>query len=107
MKLTRLLIAPALLGVGLGGGLAAQEGKPAKAATPAKAGTAAVKLTQPVKQDPGSAEQQAKYQKNYAEKLEKEFIAYGGWITDWDVARKKAKAEGKQIFAYFSRSYAP
>jgi hypothetical protein len=46
---------------------------------------------------------QAKYEK----KLSKEFVEYGGWITDYDVARATAKKEGKVLFVYFSRSYAP
>jgi len=46
---------------------------------------------------------QAKYEK----KLQKDFVSYGGWITDYDVARETAKKEGKVIFAYFSRSYSP
>ena len=50
---------------------------------------------------------QADYQAKYEKKLEKEFISFGGWITDYDVARERAKAEGKMIFAYFSRSYSP
>lgn len=52
-------------------------------------------------------DQQAKYQASYDKKLEKEFVSFGGWITDYDVARERAKKEGKLIFAYFSRSYAP
>ncbi len=43
----------------------------------------------------------------YEQKLEHEFIEHGGWITDFDQARAKAKAEDKAIFVYFSRSYAP
>lgn len=54
-------------------------------------------------QDSRQEEFQAKYEK----KLEKEFISYGGWITDYDMARERAEKEGKLIFAYFSRSYSP
>lgn len=43
---------------------------------------------------------------NYEEKLHKEFISYGGWITDYDQARELAAKEKKFIFAYFTRSYA-
>ncbi len=105
MQATRILIAPALAAVVLGAGLAAQSATPAKRAT---TGTPAVKLQPaPAAQAQDPAEQQAQYKENYAKKLEKEFIAFGGWITDYDVARKKAKAEGKVLFTYFSRSYAP
>ena len=43
----------------------------------------------------------------YEEKLTHEFIEHGGWITDYDAARAKAKEEDKVLFVYFSRSYAP
>ena len=46
-------------------------------------------------------------QDRYEKKLAKEFIEYGGWITDYDAARTKAKEEGKVLFVYFSRSYSP
>ena len=45
------------------------------------------------------------------EKLEKKlaepFLKNGKWYTDYDVAREEAKKNGKLIFAYFTRSYAP
>lgn len=40
-------------------------------------------------------------------KLAKPFVANGGWETDYDKAREAAKASGKVIFAYFTRSYSP
>lgn len=43
----------------------------------------------------------------YEEKLAQDWVKHGGWITDYDEARAKAKEEGKVLFAYFSRSYAP
>ncbi|MBC8327914.1 MAG: hypothetical protein ISR76_07485 [Planctomycetes bacterium] len=102
MLVQKKWIAAAVAGLALGGGLAAQ------AATPAKTGVPAAKIQPAPKQDAQDpAEQQAKFQASYAEKLKKEFIAHGGWITDWEAARAKAKAEGKVIFTYFSRSYAP
>ena len=52
-------------------------------------------------------DKQAEFKAKYEEKLEKEFISYGGWITDYDMARERAEKEGKMIFAYFSRSYSP
>lgn len=54
---------------------------------------------------PASA--QDDYQAKYEKKLAKEFISFGGWTTDYDEARARAKKEGKMIFAYFSRSYSP
>jgi hypothetical protein len=50
---------------------------------------------------------QAKYRANYEKKLTSNFITDGGWVLDYDAARAKAKAEGKLIFAYFTRSYSP
>ncbi len=40
-------------------------------------------------------------------KLESPFLKNAPWVLDYDQARAKAKAEGKVIFAYFTRSYAP
>ena len=39
-------------------------------------------------------------------KLQEKWLVDGGWQTDYDVAREEAKKADKQIFAYFSRSYA-
>ena len=52
-------------------------------------------------------DKQAEYRASYEKKLAKEFISYGNWMLDYDAARAKAKAEGKLLFTYFSRSYAP
>lgn len=43
---------------------------------------------------------------NYEAKLAKEFVAFGGWITDYDQARALAAKEKKFLFTYFTRSYA-
>jgi len=40
-------------------------------------------------------------------KLKKPFVDYGGWETDYDAARTRARKEGKVLFVYFSRSYSP
>lgn len=40
-------------------------------------------------------------------KLEGEWLKNAAWITDYDEARAEAKATGKPVFAYFTRSYAP
>lgn len=40
------------------------------------------------------------------EKLAKEVFKKAPWGFDYDAARKQAKAEGKLILAYFTRSYA-
>ena len=54
-----------------------------------------------------SAPRQDALQEKYEHKLSLEFVAYGGWLTDYDQARAKAKEEGKVLFTYFSRSYSP
>jgi len=54
-----------------------------------------------------AAQDQADLRARYEEKLSHDFVGYGGWITDYDEARAKAKAENKVLFVYFSRSYAP
>jgi len=54
-----------------------------------------------------SQDSQADMVAKYEAKLKADYIPFGGWITDYDEARAKAAAEGKLIFAYFSRSYAP
>src|SRR6476659_4243390 len=38
--------------------------------------------------------------------LAEEWLKKAPWITDYDKARDAAKASGKTIFAYFTRSYA-
>ncbi len=53
------------------------------------------------------AAKQAELQAKYDKKITKEFISYGHWMLDYDKARAKAKAEGKLLFTYFSRSYSP
>lgn len=40
-------------------------------------------------------------------KLESRFLTKADWILDYDEAKRIAKQEGKLIFTYFSRSYAP
>ncbi|HEX9793154.1 MAG TPA: hypothetical protein VGC54_04145 [Planctomycetota bacterium] len=84
---------PALLPASLllCGGLAAQDAKPA------------AKITPPVKQQGPT---QAELIDLAAAKLAKDFIPFGGWVTDYDQARARAKQEGKVLFVYFTRSYA-
>ena len=40
-------------------------------------------------------------------KLAEAWVSQADWETDFATARERAKKEGKMIFAYFSRSYAP
>ncbi len=56
---------------------------------------------------PASAQDTAALKEKYEKKLQLPFLEHGGWLTDFDAAKEKAKAEGKLIFVYFSRSYSP
>ena len=40
-------------------------------------------------------------------KLREPFVSKAPWVLDYAEAMKKAKAEKKIIFAYFTRSYSP
>lgn len=41
------------------------------------------------------------------QKLQEAFLANGDWALSFAAAKKRAKAEGKLIFGYFTRSYSP
>jgi len=41
------------------------------------------------------------------EKLAKPFVAEGLWLLDYEAALAQASAEGKLVFVYYTRSYAP
>lgn len=56
----------------------------------------------PAAQDPQDA-----LREKFTKKLESEFLAKADWVTDYDVARAKAKEQGKLILGYFTRSYSP
>ena len=51
--------------------------------------------------------QQAVYRAKFEEKLRQDFVAFGGWMSDYGRARARAEAEDKLLFLYFTRSYAP
>ena len=55
---------------------------------------------------PGQQSQESLIQKR-DHKLAAEWLKSAPWITDYDQARAQAKASGKLIFAYFTRSYSP
>ena len=40
-------------------------------------------------------------------KMAKSFVKNVDWVTEFDKAKDKAAADGKLIFAYFTRSYDP
>lgn len=41
------------------------------------------------------------------QKLDEAFLKNGDWTLSFADAKKRAKAEGKLIFGYFTRSYSP
>jgi hypothetical protein len=51
--------------------------------------------------------QQEDLKKSYESKIAEDWFVKGGWSDDYDAVRARAKEEGKIIFAYFSRTYAP
>lgn len=69
-----------------------------------KAGASLVPQGARARRKPPTTEQ---LKQRYEEALKSPFIAKGHWVLDYDEARARAKREGKLIFAYFSRSYAP
>ena len=92
----RLLLAvPALAVFAIG-----QE--PAKPGTPVPA-----QALRPAAGAPQGQPDQATMKKNRDEKLAKDFLKAAPWHTDYAKAKAQAKKDGKLIFTYFSRSYAP
>ena len=55
----------------------------------------------------GQERSQDEYRRLRAETLAKEVFKKAPWLQDYDAARETAKKEGKLIFAYFTRSFAP
>jgi len=50
---------------------------------------------------------QGDLERKLAKKLEGSWVKNAAWITDFGQAKKAARKSGKQIFAYFTRSYSP
>jgi hypothetical protein len=80
----------------------AQEKKPgAKPAKPVRA----IRLT--AAGMGGAPPTQEELEKRHAAKLADPWVKNANWITDYDEAKAAAAESDKQIFAYFTRSYAP
>ena len=43
----------------------------------------------------------------YQHKIERPFVTVGGWLVDYEAALARARDEGKVVFVYYTRSYAP
>ncbi len=50
---------------------------------------------------------QAELKQRLTKKLEGAWIKNAAWNFDYDKALQESTASGKQVFAYFTRSYAP
>jgi hypothetical protein len=46
-------------------------------------------------------------QEKLQSKLAQPFVSNVPWVTDYEEALRRAKQEGKLVFAYFTRSYYP
>jgi hypothetical protein len=55
----------------------------------------------------GASARAGELEDRLAKKLAEPFVTKAAWVLDFDEAKKKAKEDGKVIFAYFSRSFAP
>ncbi len=55
----------------------------------------------------GAQDANAALQEKYEKKLQKEFVSKIAWAHSFEEARATAKKEGKLVFGYFTRSYAP
>ena len=53
------------------------------------------------------AQDDARMEKNYQEKLQKKFVKKIEWVTTLAEARKISVKKGLPILAYFTRSYSP
>ena len=53
------------------------------------------------------AQDDARMEKNYQEKLQKKFVKKIEWVTTLAEARKISEKKGLPILAYFTRSYSP
>ena len=54
-----------------------------------------------------AAQDAAELERRYQHKLEARFLERVEWVTDLELAKQRAQAEDRLIFAYFTRSYAP
>ncbi|MAE77136.1 MAG: hypothetical protein CMJ85_09730 [Planctomycetes bacterium] len=55
----------------------------------------------------GKAPNQKELKEKFDAKLAEKWVTNAAWITDYDKAKATAGASGRQIFGYFTRSYAP
>ena len=55
----------------------------------------------------GADDKQADLKAKLENKLKAKFVETGGWLLDYQEARRQAEMQGKPIFVYFTRTFAP
>ena len=85
----------------------AQEKSGTRSAGEKEPGKASKPMRKIMKMRPAPRRSVDELKARYAKKVASPFIAKGKWILDYDEARERAKREGKLIFVYYTRSYAP
>ena len=55
----------------------------------------------------GADDKQADLKAKLDKKLKEKFVETGGWLLDYLEARRQAEKQGKPIFVYFTRTFAP
>ena len=55
----------------------------------------------------GADDQQADLKAKLDKKVKEKFVETGGWLLDYQEARRQAEKQGKPIFVYFTRTFAP
>ncbi len=55
----------------------------------------------------GADDKQADLKAKLEKKLKAKFVETGGWLLDYQEARRQAEEQGKPIFVYFTRTFAP
>lgn len=55
----------------------------------------------------GADDKQADLKAKLEKKVKAKFVETGGWLLDYQEARRQAEKQGKPIFVYFTRTFAP
>lgn len=55
----------------------------------------------------GADDKQADLKAKLEKKVKAKFVETGGWLLDYQEARRQAEKQGKAIFVYFTRTFAP
>ncbi|MGB1070911.1 MAG: hypothetical protein ACPG1Z_04520 [Planctomycetota bacterium] len=55
----------------------------------------------------GADDKQADLKAKLEKKVKAKFVETGGWLLDYQEARRQAEKQDKPIFVYFTRTFAP